>query len=244
MTTKTNLLKFEGSYFHALLGSGKWLPDVDGAYFIDLNPEHFGRILDYLRTNKLHVSDLDVFQLERLYEVFDYLQFPYPEPRFAWKGTQLNENLTLSNGDKTVRQTKGINSGAGWTACILGERAINRYSVRIDSISGGFMMVGFVPASLRNYKPTGANCTCCGWYLYLAKGVLYSQDGDNRRGYSPTVSFEEGCVLSVIYSEAEGGSIRYEKDRSDLGVAFRGVGDVPLIPAVDFSCVGAQLTLV
>lgn len=30
MTSKSNLLSFEGSYFHSMLGSGHWLPEKDG----------------------------------------------------------------------------------------------------------------------------------------------------------------------------------------------------------------------
>lgn len=30
MTSKTNLLRFEGSYFHSMLGSGLWVAEVDG----------------------------------------------------------------------------------------------------------------------------------------------------------------------------------------------------------------------
>lgn len=38
-TSKTTLLSVPGSYFHALLSSGKWLPDEDNEYFIDRSPK-------------------------------------------------------------------------------------------------------------------------------------------------------------------------------------------------------------
>jgi hypothetical protein len=38
-TTKTTLLSVPDTYFHAMLSSGKWLPDEDGEYFIDRNPK-------------------------------------------------------------------------------------------------------------------------------------------------------------------------------------------------------------
>lgn len=50
---KSHLLSVEGSYFHAMLSSGHWKPDRDEVYFIDPNPKHFDRIMDYLRTGEL-----------------------------------------------------------------------------------------------------------------------------------------------------------------------------------------------
>jgi len=34
-TSKANLMRFEGSYFTALLGGGHWRPDAGEAFFID-----------------------------------------------------------------------------------------------------------------------------------------------------------------------------------------------------------------
>eukprot|EP01036_Dinobryon_divergens_P034726 gene34727-44912_t len=242
MTSKSNLLRFEGSYFHSMLGSGLWQAEQDGAYFIDTNPEHFSRILDYLRTNKLYLDGLDSYQIERLFENLDYFQIPVPEPVMTWKTSDLSENLKLMNEDRTVRQITKNNTGSGWNVCILGIRSTKIYTVRIDNFSDGFLMIGFVPSTLRNYKATGMNCSTCGWYLYTAHMVLYSQDGDNRKEYT-TVGLHDGCELSVIHDK-ENGTIRYVKDQEDLGVAFSNIFDVDLIPAVDFSSVGTQLTFV
>lgn len=217
--------------------------DKLGAYFIDINPEHFGRILDYLRTGTLHLNGLDSYQVERLYERLDYFQIPVPEPIMTWRTTDLSADLKLINEDRTVRQTSKLSSsGDGWNACILGIRTTKRYTVRIDSFAGGLMMIGFVPSSLVNYKSSGPNCTTCGWYLYVARGVLYSQDGYNRKAYT-SVPLHDGCELTVIHDKGNG-IIRYEKDQQDLGEAFANVFEVDLIPAVDFSSIGAQLTFV
>ena len=163
----------------------------------------------------------------------------------TWKTSDLSENLKLMNEDRTVRQTtkKNNGAGAGWSACILGIRSTKRYTVRIDNFSEGFMMIGFVPSTLKNYKATGMNCMTCGWYLYTAHMVLCSQDGDNRKEYTTAVELHDGCELTVIHDK-DSGTIRYEKDQVDLGVAFSNIFDVDLIPAVDFSSVGTQLTFV
>ncbi|KAF0688990.1 hypothetical protein As57867_019437, partial [Aphanomyces stellatus] len=36
-TSKETLLRVEGSYFHAMLGSGHWQPDSGNDYFLDLH---------------------------------------------------------------------------------------------------------------------------------------------------------------------------------------------------------------
>jgi hypothetical protein len=72
--------------------------------------------------------------------------------------------------------------------------------------------------------------------------VLYSQDGDNRKEYT-TVELHDGCELTVIHDK-DSGTIRYQKDQVDLGVAFSNIFDVDLVPAVDFSSIGTQLTFV
>jgi hypothetical protein len=62
--SKSTLLSAKDTFFTAMLCSDHWKPNEDGAYFIDRNSKHFGRILDYLRTGKLRVADLHHEQLE------------------------------------------------------------------------------------------------------------------------------------------------------------------------------------
>ena len=53
VTSRSTLLKFEDSYFAGLMRSGGEPDEDDGAYFIDRNPDHFRKILDYMRTGYL-----------------------------------------------------------------------------------------------------------------------------------------------------------------------------------------------
>jgi len=77
-TSKSTLLAFEGSYFHAMLSSGHWKPDEDGVYFIDRNPKFFNIILDYMRTGKIDVTDLNHKELTKLLDDLDYFQIQHP----------------------------------------------------------------------------------------------------------------------------------------------------------------------
>ncbi|KAL6066975.1 K+ channel tetramerization domain-containing protein [Balamuthia mandrillaris] len=60
-TSKSTLLTFENTFFHAMLSSGRWLPDNHAQedpssppspplYFIDRNPKLFSFVLDFLRS--------------------------------------------------------------------------------------------------------------------------------------------------------------------------------------------------
>jgi hypothetical protein len=78
-TSKSSLLRLEGTYFHAMLSSGKWQPDEDGVYFIDRNPKHFDLILDFLRTGELSFKGLDEVAIEKLEKDLDYYMITLPQ---------------------------------------------------------------------------------------------------------------------------------------------------------------------
>lgn len=71
--SKETFLKFEGSFFFAMLSSGRWEPDEDGAYFIDRSPTYFPYVIDYLRTGSQDVlTGLSKVELDRVYTEFDH----------------------------------------------------------------------------------------------------------------------------------------------------------------------------
>jgi len=77
---KSTLLRFEGTYFHAMLTSDHWQPDEDGSYFIDRNPKYFGLILDYLRTGEIDLQHLESHEITKVEKDFDYFQLKFPTP--------------------------------------------------------------------------------------------------------------------------------------------------------------------
>lgn len=74
------MIRVEGSYFHAMLSSGQWSPDSGDAYFLDLNPKQFDRVMDYLRTGELSFEGLRSDQIKTLKKTLDYLQLPVHVP--------------------------------------------------------------------------------------------------------------------------------------------------------------------
>lgn len=79
-TSKSSLLRFPGTYFTGLLGSGKWKPEDDGSYFIDRNPKGFDYVLDYLRSGELDVANVENKDvLEKIKGHLDYFLIPSPD---------------------------------------------------------------------------------------------------------------------------------------------------------------------
>ncbi|ETV79853.1 hypothetical protein H257_07067 [Aphanomyces astaci] len=72
--SKDTLLRGEGTYFHALLGSGRWKPDGD-PNFLDLDPLLFRRVLIFLRTGKLMSLDgLTSVERDEFSAMLEYLK--------------------------------------------------------------------------------------------------------------------------------------------------------------------------
>ncbi|RHY16477.1 hypothetical protein DYB38_007993 [Aphanomyces astaci] len=110
-TSKANLLRVEGSYFHALLGSGQWKPDSPGdAYFLDLDPHLFCRVLIFLRTGKLSTSDFTDFERGQFDSMLEYLKLnEVGAPQFQWDSKALVPGLTLSNDFRTIERLSRSN---------------------------------------------------------------------------------------------------------------------------------------
>jgi hypothetical protein len=107
-TTKQTLLRIPNSFFHALICSEKWKPDENGlcsiffvvfflfsrthfplftlnertgVFFIDRDPKHFDRILNFLRDGELDFTDLQDYGRNKLIKDLDFYQIPIP-PQF------------------------------------------------------------------------------------------------------------------------------------------------------------------
>jgi hypothetical protein len=236
-TSKTSLLRFEGSFFWTMLANGRWAPDEeDGAYFIDRNPKHFDRILDYHRTGEFNVDGLDDAACQQLEKDLDFFQLPpppgWPQP-LTWDPNYQGTSLQLSDDNKTVVRTSGL----AWNAGVLGTEAVSSYKLKVTNRGDGNVMVGFAPRS--GFQPNGQNYHRCGYYLYLASGTLYSGHGQSGARY--TQSINNGDILTVTY-DATSRQISFAQNGQQLGVAFNDVAP-GLFPALDIHGPAATLTL-
>lgn len=75
--TKASATRWGGTFFNGLLGSGRWEPCDDGAFFIDRNPELFQPIVESLRSGKpIELEDFPEKQAKQLKEECDYFMIP------------------------------------------------------------------------------------------------------------------------------------------------------------------------
>jgi len=70
-----------------------------GAYFIDIDPCHFDRVMHYLRLgSEIDFSNLSQFDILTLNETLDYLKLP--KPKMKWRDTGFGTNITYSSDFK------------------------------------------------------------------------------------------------------------------------------------------------
>lgn len=165
---KTHSLRVEDSYFHAMLAPGRWKPGSDGAYFIDHDPEHFDRVLNYLRTGKLSLEGLSANQIQALREILDNLRLEIAAPvrvPVAWNPQVCDYQIRLSRGNRIVGSGESQKQGAISSA----PSAI--YSVHLCGRTAD-VLVGFAPQT--RFSPNGFDSQKCGWYLDVAFGILNS----------------------------------------------------------------------
>lgn len=248
-TAKNTLLRTEGSYFHALLGSGHWEPCAEGAYFIDRSPELFGTIMDSLRSGE--ALDLEGFserQASKLTAELDYYQLSclvplrggatQPEPK--WDFHRCSANLTLSDDGRFATKS----GPAGWNAAVLAA-VPNASSFRIRLRSTHMsVMAGYARASA--FSANGPNYKRSGWFIHCLNGSLWSGFGDEDRTYRAPLG--QGDLLEVRLDLPQA-QIVFAVNGISQGVAFsladqaESTGDDPLLPCVEIAQTGASVSL-
>ncbi|KAH9110529.1 hypothetical protein LEN26_013706 [Aphanomyces euteiches] len=184
-TSKETLLRFEGSYFHALLGSGQWKPDtLNEAYFLDIDAAYFGRILRYLRTGELSFHGLCSLEREELKTTLEYLSITDPSESCRFWGPNLCA-LGLSEDLTTVTATHD-----GWRS-VMG--TLGAKSIQIVELgSRGEVYVGL--ARRDGFNPSNTHAYSCEYSICLKTGQL------RRNGFvivKSTVEFRSGDILTI-----------------------------------------------
>ena len=262
--SKETLMSMENTYFYGLVANmDKFKPLDDGTYFIERDPLVFGRILNYLRTGKMDTRDLSPYAVEMLKDDFDYYCIPLPVElkvsiplpvelkvsALRWDFSLKPINCSFSNDNLTAAKISGGNMS--WNCNIIGNTAVNRYTVRIDNRGAGEIdnrgageiMIGFTTGTTWKHASNTTN----GWFINVRTGSLYgigvsgSVYSTAGSGYSTAIN--QGDYITVI---RQGTTIRFEKNKIDLGICqpFTGIPDQTLFPAIDMLGMDALVMLI
>ncbi|KAG9400118.1 hypothetical protein AC1031_011028 [Aphanomyces cochlioides] len=202
-TSKETLLRFEGSYFHALLGSGQWKPDTpNAAYFLDLDASLFRRIMLYLRTGELSFNGLCGWECKELKSIVEYLNLGGPKEHCLWDPNLCA--LDLSKDMKTVEH--GVLDG--WRS-VMGDTSVK--SIQIKVLEGSKnAFIGLAPR--QGFNPDTTHCHSFGYSIHLMNGQVC------RNGavlFKRTKQFYEGDVLTI---RQDGNTIRFKRNDRDIDV--------------------------
>ncbi|KAF0687058.1 Aste57867_21139 [Aphanomyces stellatus] len=129
-TSRATLLRQEGSYFDAMLSSGQWQPDAQGAYFIDLDPTHFARVLNYLRFGDLALDGLANWEVIELMRMLQYLSLEPPSSLGLLWDPCLCGRIAPSNQCRTITAAPSFVPFAA-----LGLQSTDVYSLQIDAMT-------------------------------------------------------------------------------------------------------------
>jgi len=173
-TSKTTLLAFRGSFFDAMLSSGKWQPDADGTYFIDRNPELFPIILDFLRMGKVNLKK---YVMEDLEAELDFYQIVIPSsalPTMPFKeskllNTQQKQQVTDWLGCKTASL---LYSAARDGSAAFHDKCDNKGpTVVVAKSTGGYLFGGYTS---QKWDSTGTYKNDANAFLYTLTNPYYT----------------------------------------------------------------------
>ncbi|CAK4702611.1 hypothetical protein LEN26_007157 [Aphanomyces euteiches] len=239
-TSKETLLRVEGSYFHALLGCGHWRPEgPEDAFFLDLDPVAFDRIMIFLRQGELILDGLCDWERRQVYSAMDYLKLTtvieaaQAPPAWSWNPLLTATGLGLGQDDLRLHASQ---LGGGWKAA-LGSKAVMSFTLKLDEfdVETCVIAIGFAPR--QGFEIRGRFLDTCGYYWVLPRGILWGQDGTRNKMYSGgssggrhAVENCEGVEVSCRYSH---GDIGFSINGVEFGAAFHvNLPTVELYPAV------------
>jgi hypothetical protein len=240
---KQHLLKHEHSYFQSI-ASGRWKPESDGmqngrlfdivsgAHFVDRDPKHFDRVVDYFRTGKLDLSELSASERKKVGTDLDFFQIKV-QLSSTWDLTHCGAHITLSEND-TVATKSGP---AGWNAAVLGNASVEKFSFTVTNRASGNIMIGF---GTRSINKNGSNHNSPNaWYLIISNGTVCSSAGQA----SFTGALPNGTRVVAIHNKTAR-EISFSINDAQPIVAFRNVNPTgDLYPSVDMHDQGASITL-
>merc|ERR1712137_1019284 len=191
-------LRWEGSYFHHLMASD-WNPDKNGEFFIDRDPQHFGRVMESLRSGKpIGVVGLRVDQVAQLRIESDYYQLPMSEPELlmnnvlVWDPDNKSLHLSISEEGRTVEK---IGHMENLVSGVLGKPSdVARFQVRVrKGDENMYCMIGY--STVIDFAEDTYSNVAEGYFLD-SDGALWEPGEDCYRGGYPPL--KQGDLVAAF----------------------------------------------
>lgn len=212
-TSKETLLRFDETYFCALLGSDAWTEE-DGTYFIDRSPVCFDRILAALRYGEpIDYSGLSSKQAEQLRVERDYYQLPswVDATLMTWDTSRCSRFLKVSECGRILTKTSTDCTCSG---AIVMKPDVPSFKIRIRKMPKGDLWIGYVSTAALDVNPDHAGNV--GWCLY-ANGCRAAEPFSK---YSPPLN--EGDLV-VVQLDVLASTISFRINGVQHGIAFQNV---------------------
>jgi SPRY domain len=206
-----------------------------GAYAIDDDPSIFRLVIASIvdiESFFIHCQQLDSATRDYLVTRLDY----YQVDTVISLEYRADSTLIVTNSLTNITASKCIDdnceSGLIWDA------SIHKYAVTVNASCNMAIEIGFAPSKL--FDVSKDNSRSCGWYLYLCRGTLHAQNGDEGKAYSSEC--EVGDTITCIYN-ASTSEIFFEKNGVPQGVAYTNISGEEIAPAVQLYYEGDSITL-
>eukprot|EP01118_Nematostelium_gracile_P005655 TRINITY_DN1798_c0_g1_i3.p1 TRINITY_DN1798_c0_g1~~TRINITY_DN1798_c0_g1_i3.p1 ORF type:complete len:316 (-),score=34.54 TRINITY_DN1798_c0_g1_i3:40-933(-) len=197
ITTSVETLSFfKDTYFCGMVTRS---PDTDGEYFIDRDPKHFHRILNFMYSHGKDpiFSGLSISGRKELRKELDYYSIVLPSPQYQdwrWSTDKRGAYIILDSSNRTATGTSGQIGGT------VGDKEVDCFSVKIGCL--GIAHIGFL---LSTQPIAGYNQALWtyGWFLRLS---------DGRASFN-------GVIESSPFLIQIGDVIEFQCDRREGGIS-------------------------
>jgi hypothetical protein len=137
-----------------------------------------------------------------------------------WDRRTAPRSYRLTDNDTTIHALHDYDDGAAISTFSLGTAGIYKWEITVES-GGGATYVGVV--SNQHPKNKSLRTSPHAWALRLEGGVLFENGKQLATSYwSNDIKFEPGCKITVV-ADMSSGTISFQKDGTDGGVAFQNV---------------------
>ncbi|RHY24293.1 hypothetical protein DYB34_008668 [Aphanomyces astaci] len=186
-TGKGTLLRVDGSYFHALLGSGLWAPTQEGAYFLDLDPVVFRHVLLFLHTGDVSMVGLTFVERTVFKSMMKSLNLD------GLKGWQWHptDDFTLSTDSRTIARSATSTRNVFDVGAVAELPPCGSCRIRVDNVDGPFRIgLGTITEKDDRSRPRRNQC-----YLYESDGRFFNKNHHVQSSALPNL--KTGDVVTI-----------------------------------------------